>query len=214
MAQNKLLIANILADYQASVARIVLFSVGEAPFPLGVKKTIDVLKGNRSSFFLNNELHLMQTFSALTGLTRDQLSDIIDVLILQGLIQIQTISEDGEDYTVLQLSKVGQSFLSHSRESVFDLLPILMDMDVPDIPEDDQDLYYKLKLARRQLAEEYDVPAHLICSDGILRGMCLRKPLENDELERIKGISREFMQLYSKQFLYVIRQYTTREKGS
>jgi ATP-dependent DNA helicase RecQ len=214
METEKHIIRDSLAAYERSVASIVLYGVSELPFPLGVKRIIDLLKGNRNAFALNNELNLLDTFSALPGYTRDQLSDLFDLLINRGYLEVDMIVDEEEELPVIALTGKGLAFLSGKEAVARGILDILMDKDNPEIPENDQDLFYKLKLARRQLAEEYDYPAFMVCSDQVLKDMCLRKPTEPDDLLKIQGVDMAFMKHYSKQFLYVIRQYVTREKGS
>ena len=156
----------------------------------------------------------LKTFSSLPSFTRDQLSDIFDMLILHGFVDVVMDTHDEEEYPVIAINKKGLSFLHDGKFSGLSILNILMDKDVPGIPDEDQDLFYKLKLTRRQLAEEYDYPAFMVCSDSVLRDICLRKPTEPDELIKISGVDMAFMKHYSKQILYVIRHYVTREKGS
>lgn len=208
------LIRKIFKAYEAGVARIVLFCLSELPFSLSVRRLIDVLKGNRNAFAINNELNKLSTFSALPGYTRDQLSDLIDSLIKDGMLKVEMVTEDEDEIPVIGVTAAGLTYLNDSEEKDVRLLDILMDLDNPDIPESDQDLFYKLKLARRQLAEEFDYPAFMVCSESVVKDMCLRKPVEPDDLLKIKGVDMAFMKHYSKQFLYVIRQYVTREKGS
>lgn len=207
-------ISVILRAYEESVASMVLYSFTEFPFQMGVKRIIDFLKGNRNAFALNNELNLLSTFSALPGYTRDQISDILDTFIKSGLLEVEMIREEDDEYPVISITDKGKKLLGAKLHQPFGILDILMDRDNPEIPEEDQDLYYKLKLARRQLAEEDDYPAFMVCSDDVLKDMCLRKPMEADDLLKIYGVDMAFMKHYSKQFLYVIRQYVTREKGS
>jgi len=207
------LINELLTRYEQTIARLVLFNLTELPFPLGVKRNIDVLKGNKSTFAINHSLHKLHTFSALSGFTRDQMSDILDILINSGLIAVEKIQVDGVELPVLKITAKGNDFLTGEAPGEFVLLDAIMDKDIPEISDDDQDLYYKLKLTRRQLSEEDDVPAFMICHDTVLRALCLQKPMENDELAKIAGVGPKFMENYSKQFLYVIRQYVTREKN-
>jgi ATP-dependent DNA helicase RecQ len=214
MEDKKTLIGGILESYEACVSGIVLYCITELPFPLGVKRIIDLIKGNRSSYIINNELHLLASFSTLPGFTRDQLSDLIDLFINKGLLRVEMFVDDGEETPVVSITPAGRKYLEGQISEPLHILDILMDKDNPDIAEDDQDLYYKLKLARRQLAEEYDYPAFMVCSEKVLREMCDKKPMEPDDLLKIKGVDMAFMKHYSKQFLYVIRQYVTREKGS
>jgi|GEM_PF-1606370 len=213
-SDRKLLIHNLLQTYEQTIARLVLYCLSELPFPIGVKKTIDFLKGNRSSYMLNNQLYKLDTFSILPGFTRDQLSDILDILINEKMIDVEQLQVEDETYPVLKISQKGIKFLNSNALPEFNLLDAIMDKDVADISEEDQDLFYKLKLTRRQLAEEEDVPAFMICIDSVLRNLCVQKPMENNELENTKGIGPKFVEKYGKQFLYTIRQYVTREKNN
>lgn len=207
------LIQKILADYEQTIAKLVLYCLTERPFPMGMKKTLDILKGNKTTFAINHELNKLDTFSALPGFTRDQLSDIMDILIHSGLVQAENLELQEGVLPVVAITPKGMDYLNGKVQTEFVLLDAIMDKDVPQISEDDQDLFYKLKLARRQLAEEQDLPAFLVCHDSVLRSMTIKKPMENDELLKIKGVGEKFMEHYSKQFLYVIRQYVTREKN-
>ncbi len=210
---KKSLIEDLLAGYEKTIARLVLYCIYELPFPMGLKRTIDILKGNKSSFVINHELNKLETFSVLPGYTRDQLSDIIDIFINQEMIVVEKFSKDQAEGSVLKLGSKGKDYLEGKGKTEFVLLDVLMDKDIPELSEDDQDLFYKLKLTRRQLAEENDIPAFMVCSDMSLRNICIKKPMEPEELERIKGVGKKFMENYSRQFLYVVRQYVTREKG-
>ncbi|HSV87667.1 MAG TPA: HRDC domain-containing protein [Bacteroidales bacterium] len=212
-ADSSRFINELLNQYEQTIARLVLFNLCELPFPLGIKRNIDVLKGNKSSYVINHSLHKLHTFSAFSGFTRDQMSDIFDILINSGLIGVEKIRVESDELPVLKITPKGEDYLHGKETGEFVLLDAIMDKDIPDISEEDQDLYYKLKLTRRQLAEEEDVPAFMICKDIILRELCVQKPMENNELAKISGVVPKFMENYSKQFLYVIRQYVTREKN-
>lgn len=203
-------IAAILSDYEKVVARIILFCVTELSIPLGVKRLIDVLKGNRNSFALNNELNRLNTFSALTSFTRDQISDILDILVEKGLLEVESASNAEEDTPVFRITSKGHHVLSSAGLGAPELLHVLLDQDVPGIHEDDQDLYYKLKQVRRQLAEEEDLPAFMVCSNQVLFGLCQKKPIDIENFTDIHGVDDDFIQQYGKSFLYVIRQYQTR----
>lgn len=207
-------IDTLLSSYNYVIARLVLFCIQELPQPLTVKRTIDVLKGNWNSFIQSKQLDQLSSFSVLPGYSRDQLSDIIDVLISHGMILVQKVMEDDEEFAVIIVGEAGLKYLDDENGLKVDILDILLEKEVATIPEDDLDLYYKLKIARRQLAEEYDYPAFMICADTTLHDICLKKPMEAFDLKQIPGVDDTFMQQYSKQFLYVIRQYVTREKGS
>ena len=53
---------------------------------------------------------------------------------------------------------------------------------------DDAELFEELRDLRRELAEEHQVPACIICSDATLRGMCRKRPATRGELLEVSGI--------------------------
>ena len=72
---------------------------------------------------------------------------------------------------------------------------------------DDAELFEELRDLRRELAEEHQVPAYIICSDATLRGMCRKRPATRGELLEVSGIGEKKAGAYGAAFLAAIADY-------
>lgn len=70
--------------------------------------------------------------------------------------------------------------------------------------EVDGELFERLRLARRHLAEERGVPAYVIFSDATLAEIAAKKPSSLGELARISGVGPTKLARYGQQFLETI----------
>lgn len=72
---------------------------------------------------------------------------------------------------------------------------------------DDAELFEELRDLRRELADEHQVPAYIICSDATLRGLCRRRPAAREELLEVTGIGEKKADAYGDAFLAAIADY-------
>src|SRR5438270_1212170 len=72
--------------------------------------------------------------------------------------------------------------------------------------ECDEALFEKLRVLRRQLADERDVPAYVIFSDVSLREMARRYPTTKKEFEEIPGVGERKLQDFAEVFIEAIKQ--------
>lgn len=92
MKKDNEIILKIISDYEIAIIKIILYCLTELPFPLGINKTISVLKGTKSTFVIDHQLNKLSTFSVLSSFSKEQLSSIINILIELGLIIVENIS--------------------------------------------------------------------------------------------------------------------------
>jgi ATP-dependent DNA helicase RecQ len=76
-----------------------------------------------------------------------------------------------------------------------------------DIPCD-EDLFEKLRILRRDLADERNVPAYVIFSDATLREMARALPRNTAEFERIPGVGERKLKDFSEPFTAAISEHT------
>jgi len=91
---------------------LVLRALKDIPFSVGRKLLIDYLKGSEANkSILKNRLHLLDSFGTMIY-EDDELNQIIDSLILNGIITITSV--DGKKFwKVLELSAKGKKELDH-----------------------------------------------------------------------------------------------------
>jgi ATP-dependent DNA helicase RecQ len=69
------------------------------------------------------------------------------------------------------------------------------------------DLFDMLKVVRRGLAEELELPPYVIFSDNVLRAMAKDRPANMPELRQIQGVGQWKAKQYGEKFLRVIKDY-------
>jgi ATP-dependent DNA helicase RecQ len=73
--------------------------------------------------------------------------------------------------------------------------------------ECDEALFERLRVLRRKLADERDVPAYIIFSDATLREMARACPTTPAEFRRIPGVGEQKLKDFAEPFLAEIKAY-------
>ncbi len=74
----------------------------------------------------------------------------------------------------------------------------------------DPDLFDQLKLVRKKLADEHEVPAYVIFSDKTLRDMAAKLPKNPQEFRQVHGVGEVKAESYGSIFLRAIQEFTSR----
>ena len=199
-------IQEIVQDFEVAVSKIVLYCLAELPFPLGMKKTISVLQGSKSSFVIKHGLYELETFALLPMFSGEQLNTIIEGLIEAELIYVGNVSDNKP---VLKISPQGHQFLEGFREEKVQFLESIIDKDVPLFDGKDADLLDDLAIMRLKIAQLKRVQAYTICGDSVVRELAKQKPTDMESLLAIKGVGKKFAAEYGELFLEVISKQTS-----
>lgn len=203
MKPNKQIIQKIITYYEAAIAKIILYCLCELPFPLGIKKTISVLKGTKSTFNINFKLNELETFSLFPSYKSEELKTIIELLIEYDLIKVEYISAF-ENMPVIKLSEKGEKYLNNEIQVPLVILDNIVDKTIPVLNDAEKELYIKLKELRRSSANSFDITAFMVCHDNVLRELAVKKPLNREDLLKIKGVGEKFAEKYGNNFLNLI----------
>ena len=65
----------------------------------------------------------------------------------------------------------------------------------------DEELFQRLRVLRKSLADEGNVPPYVIFSDRTLRAMVRRRPQTEEELLEVPGVGKVKLQRYGEAFL-------------
>ncbi|NNM53617.1 MAG: DNA helicase RecQ [Spirochaetales bacterium] len=76
----------------------------------------------------------------------------------------------------------------------------------------DPDLFDHLKLVRKKLADEYDVPAYVIFSDKTLKDMASKVPQNSLEFRQVHGVGEVKAESYGAIFLRAIQDFKSRHE--
>jgi len=196
-------IEKLIQDYERAVCKIILYCVTELPFSLGINKTISVLKGSKSTFIINHNLHNLATYSAFQTFTGEQLRTIIEALVQAELIEVEFVSKY-KNMPVLKITTKGRDFITGKYETNVKFLEDFVDRSIPEFDDFEKELFDELRKLRREIAQGRDIPAFMICGDITLRELTKQKPTDTASLLSVYGIGEKFFQNYGDKFIEAI----------
>ena len=188
------------------VAQKILSSIVRQGERFGAEYTAGVLTGSREDRVLSNGHDKLSTYGLLKASTRTVVRDWIEQLAEQ-----ECIERTGE-YGVLKLTEKGRRVLRGMEQPLLLEAPKKKAAHKPSVAKDswegvDRDLFARLRLLRRELAKQRDVPAYIVFTDATLRDLARKRPLTPDELLRVSGIGMKKLEQYGEELLSEIRDY-------
>ena len=199
-------IEKITRDYEDAICKIILYCITELPFSLGIKKTISVLKGSKSTFIINHDLHNLATYSIFSTYTGKHLRTIIEALVKAELLEVEFVS-DYKNMPVLKITTKGRDFIVGKYEVRVKFLEDFVDRDIPEFDDSEKRLFDELRELRREIAQERDIPAFMICGDTTLRELTIQKPADTASLLSVHGVGEKFVQNYGDKFIKTIASH-------
>lgn len=173
----------------------------------GRDMVVKTLKGSKDKRVLQYRLDSLSTYGIMSATSTSRIFDIV-----QFLLEKELISQAGSEYPVLAIN-------AQSLEFIRDKQPLIMQLPKEKVAEkpasttaiDLSDistvLFDRLKVLRRGLAEDANVPAYIVFSDATLRDMCRKLPRSSDEFLSVAGVGQKKLELYGKAFIDLIAEY-------
>ena len=187
------------------IAQKVLSAVIRTGERFGATHVVDVLRGSRSRRVLRLRHDQLRVHGSARGMSEDDLKDVIDQLMDMDLMARRTIG----DYPTLFVTPRGRALLK-KRETVRLVgrapLPAEAALDL------DADLFDKLRVLRRKLADEMAVPPFMVFGDAALRQMALHAPRDHGSFLRIEGVGASKLRQFGDRFIAAIREHAA-ERG-
>ena len=191
-----------------------VISTGER---FGVTYIAEILKGSVTEKVLARRHERLSIFGKLAHYNEAEIKELIGyVLDKELLIKV------GEEYPILNVSQVGQAFLSGS-EKIFlpklrARLPIAAGtggkktksrMKTPQDLNYDRGLFEKLRSLRKNIADRKGVPPFVIFPDAALYEMAYYFPQNREAFSKIFGVGTKKLEEFSKEFIKVISEYVS-----
>lgn len=165
----------------------------------GMNYTIDFLRGSKSKK-IQEQHKALKTYGVGSDISKEVWKDYTRQLLEQDYLK-----QDGE-YPTLQLTERGWKILK-GKEKVY-----LFETEINDAAfqlseentvesERDEELFQKLRAARKQIAEKENVPPFLIFSDATLNELATFFPLQKTDLQKISGFGDVKIEKYGTSFL-------------
>ncbi|MFY7875127.1 MAG: RQC domain-containing protein, partial [Pirellula sp.] len=189
------------------IAQKILSCVFRVQERFGVNHVVDVLLGARTQAVVQRGHDQVSTYGILKEVPKSQLKDWVYQLAGQGAITL-----DGTEYPILKLN-------SNSRAILFgDAQPRLIRTATKAKERKqataseasihaDSGLFEKLRLLRKKLAQEQNVPPFVIFGDTTLIEMSASRPSTLEGMLMISGVGNTKLNAYGQDFLDEITNY-------
>ncbi len=177
----------------------------------GIKHVIDVIRGMDNERIRTLNHNKLSTWGLGKDKSEGQWSSIFRQLIHHGFL-IQDIA----NYSVLRLTEAarpllrGEISLELGKPRIKELAKKKKRKLPADLGPRDEMLFEQLRLLRKDIADEQDVPPFVVFSDASLSQMSVVQPSNADEMLEISGVGQVKLERYGKAFLDSIVDYRER----
>jgi len=193
-------------------AQKILSCVYRAKERYGVKMIIDVLRGSKNEKVLRLGLDNLSTYNIIE-LSEKRLRDIINHLVIDEFLYITN-----EEYPILKLGTKANDVIKNNikvemklaKEAEKEAKPSKKNAALKPL---NNILFGKLKELRLAIATEQKVPAFVIFADSTLTDMCMKLPVNNEELLEVSGVGQVKLERYGEQFLRAITEFVQGNNG-
>lgn len=193
-----------------------LSAIARANGNIGFTVTIDILRAMPTHEVLQGGYDKMKTYGAGRDVPARDWHDYMLQMLQMGFIEI-AYNENNH----LHITPLGREVLQGTRQVQLAVI-VREDFSVkgrkkkekaqkpiyPDIlPDEDPNLFQRLRELRRSLADEAKKPAYIIMSDRTLHDLAAKRPTSIAALGTIFGIGEHKAQTYGEVFIRLIKEY-------
>ncbi|MFQ5715264.1 MAG: DNA helicase RecQ [Candidatus Scalinduaceae bacterium] len=193
-------------------AQILMSAISRTDQRFGIRHIIDIVSGADTKRIRELQHDKIKTYGAGKHKEKKHWQFIVDELLAQD-----AIVQDGGQYPILILTKKGSNIL-YGREKIEGLKREEIKkkpktFKVGGFEPYDEDLFERLRVLRRKLAEEHKVPPYMIFSDMTLHEMCIYYPATLNDMKRISGVGDNKLERYGIDFTDEIKTYLDENPG-
>jgi ATP-dependent DNA helicase RecQ len=174
----------------------------------GAGHIIDVLRGSRKEKVLQHGHENLSTYGIGKDRSLDEWRQLSRSLIHQGFL---TQTTDG--YGILKLNDRSWEVMRNQRNV---LLPIERDTEPASVADresvkersvDVDILFERLRLLRKNLADEQEVPPYVIFSNATLNQMAEQQPTNRKDFAKLSGVGAKKLEQYADDFIAIILEH-------
>ena len=188
----------------------------------GLNVVVGTLLGGKNAKLREYRVDRYASYAALSRLREQELKDLISRMMEEGYLR-----QTKDKYGLLQTTGKAQDIVDGLCKVIVKLEP----RSSRAAEEDDRikgsanrksdilnnrglAFFEKLRELRREIAREKGIPPYLIFSDKTLVDMCVRLPMNREEMMEVNGMGAFKYEKYGERFLACIMEYTggVREK--
>ncbi|QKZ12347.1 DNA helicase RecQ [Spirosoma sp. KUDC1026] len=167
---------------------------------------IDILRGSRSQAIIQGGYDQVKTYGAGKDLRFEDWRNYLHQLINIGVIEIAY-----DQHYALRRGILASQVLYEGRKIELvrpdDAPKPVVEKAKPKTEVNRNELFEELRILRKQLADQQNVPPYVIFTDTTLEDMARQRPTTPDALRNVSGVGERKLQLFGRQFLEVIQNH-------
>ena len=189
-------------------ARKVLSCIYRLNQSFGINHLIEVLRGAKTATVINRGHDKLSTW----GIGKDK-SHEHWLSIIRQLIHLGFASQDITQWSSVKLNPSAREVLKGNIQLMLAVPRITVSISRRKTPSTktpqnyDRKLFAKLKLLRRNIADEQDVPPYLVFNDATLAEMAFIMPTSAAEMLAVNGVGERKLNRFGNAFLNEIEAY-------
>ena len=176
-----------------------IYRMGER---FGSNVVIDVLRGSNNQRIKSFKFNQLSTYGIMKEYDKETLKEIISYLISDGYIDIT-----GDKYPVLNISAQGNAVLRGKLKVNIKKIFNKSSKEDNESIIYEKDLFEQLRKLRKEIADSLKVPPFVVFSDATLKDMCIKYPLNKNEILKVSGVGEHKSEKYGSKFIEVIKTY-------
>ncbi|GAC1568764.1 MAG: DNA helicase RecQ [Vulcanimicrobiaceae bacterium] len=173
-------------------------------FAVGLNHLVDVLVGRETERVREWHHDALSTYGIGRDTARPQW-----LAIGRELVRLGMLRQTPGLRSVLELTESG-------RRTLLDRMPVMLTASAPEAPAAratsdaiacDENLFEDLRVLRKSIADDRNLPAYVIFPDSTLRAMARDVPGSPEDLRRVPGVGDKKLADYGRAFLDAIARY-------
>lgn len=209
---------NCQAEYEerdvTDICRDIIRCVEQLRQRYGMNVVVDTLLGRNKAKIRTLGLENSPFFGVLKGEKESFLKNIISELEQQGFLL-----PTKDKYMILKLSQSCKEIIDGERKIYIKVSKEELQTDSTEnrktskrksdvLTSKGLELFDILREFRLSLAREEGVPPYIICSDKTLTDMCIKLPMNKQEMLNVNGIGESKYEKYGERFIGKLREFT------
>ncbi len=190
------------------ITQKILSAVLKTESRFGTNYVAEVLVGKNLKKIRDNLHDKLSVFGIVQDYNFEDVKFFIKVLISKEFLK-----KTPDEYPILQVTSNGLDFLKQAKEIKLPAPPIesLTRFAGKEkvLLKFNKELFQKLRILRKELAEEKNVPPFVIFGDSSLQEMAFYFPIDKNAFSKISGVGQKKLESLSDQFLSIISNHVT-----
>lgn len=185
---------------------------------VGMNMLVNILRGSRNREILENGYDQLKTYGAGREYSFDDWLFLIMQMLHNGLIEIAY-----DDNHRLRVTATGNTILFDQKKVNLAIPPVVQPkqsapkVELKPVTKTQQlrdELFERLRLLRRELAQSAGVPPYTIFSDATLTEMAEKRPVMDTDMLMISGVGERKLQQFGDVFIAEIRRFMLDKEDS